>query len=103
MARTKTTLTVDRHKLDQARQLTGAPSASAAVDVALTELIRTERLRRDVAAYTARPPTDDEIALTRAPVTWSDLADDTDWDALYADADQPGAAERGDERDPRTP
>lgn len=83
--RTKTTLTVDRRKLEEARQLTGAPSASATVDLALSELVRSERLRRDVAAYTALPPADDEIALARAPINWSDLADTTEWDAVYQD------------------
>jgi Arc/MetJ family transcription regulator len=89
--RTKTTLTVDRSKLDEARRLTGAPTASAAVDLALSELVRAERLRRDVAAYASVPPTEDEIALARPPIDWSDLADTTDWDAVYRDVlDQPG-------------
>lgn len=85
VSKTKTTLTLDRRKLDEARALTGAPSASAAVDLALTELVRAERLRRDVEAYTSTPPSDEEIALSRTPADWSDLADDTDWVALYAD------------------
>ena len=54
------------------------------VDVALDRLIRLERLRRDIGAYRAAPPTDDEVAL-------ADLAggalldDDTDWAALYSE------------------
>ncbi|HKE74555.1 MAG TPA: type II toxin-antitoxin system VapB family antitoxin [Acidimicrobiales bacterium] len=85
MAKTKTTLTLDRRKLNEARALTGAPSASAVVDLALTELVRAVRLRRDVEAYASTPPSDEEIALSRAPTDWSDLADDTDWAALYVD------------------
>ena len=53
------------------------------VDLALTELVRAVRLRRDVEAYASTPPSDEEIALSRAPTDWSDLADDTDWAALY--------------------
>jgi Arc/MetJ family transcription regulator len=83
MPKTKTTLTVDREKLDEAQRLTGARTASAAVDLALSELVRAERLRRDVAAYAAAPPTADEIALARPSIDWSDLQDDTDWEALY--------------------
>jgi len=85
MAKTKATVTIDRAKVDEARRLTGATTTSAAIDVALTALIRSERVRRDVAAYTATPPSDDEIALARAPINWAELADDTDWDALYRD------------------
>jgi hypothetical protein len=84
MAKHKTTITVERHKLDQVRKLTGAASASAAIDTALDRLIRTERLRRDLAAYAAHPPSAEEIALAASPPSWEALADDTDWDALYA-------------------
>ena len=85
MAREKATITVDRAKLALVRELTGAPSASAAIDVALAELIRLDRTRRDVAAYTAVPQTDEERAVARRSPSWRDLADDTDWDELYAD------------------
>jgi hypothetical protein len=84
MAKEKTTITVERHKVDEARRLTGAASTSAAIDVALDRLIRAERLRRDVVAYTGEPPTGEEIALAAIAPPWDDLADDTDWDALYA-------------------
>lgn len=83
MAKEKATVSLDRWKVDEVRKLTGARNTSAAVDVALTALIRAERVRRDVVAYTRVPPTEDEIALARSPVDWSDLADDTDWAALY--------------------
>ena len=85
MAREKATITVDRMKLQHVRDLTGAASASQAVDIALDELIRIERVRRDVAAYTAQPPTQEEIALVDRAPDRSDLADDTDWDAVYGD------------------
>jgi len=85
MAKEKTTITVERRKVDEARRLTGAASTSAAIDLALDRLIRSERLRRDVVAYSGTPPTEDEIALAGITPTWDDLADETDWDALYGD------------------
>ena len=85
MAKQKVTITVDRAKVDEARRLTGAATTSAAIDTALTELVRRERLRRDLAAYAATPSTADELALAHGPVDRSDLADDTDWGAVYGD------------------
>ena len=63
MAKEKTTITVERHKVDEARRLTGAASTSAAIDVALDRLIRAERLRKNVVTYTNEPPTSKKIAL----------------------------------------
>jgi uncharacterized membrane protein len=84
MSKEKVTITLDRECVDAVRSLTGAASTSAAIDLALRELIRAERLRRDVLAYTAVPPTDEEIALSRSTTQgWNDLIDDTDWEALY--------------------
>ncbi|MDA8035309.1 MAG: type II toxin-antitoxin system VapB family antitoxin [Actinomycetota bacterium] len=80
MAREKATITVDREKLAEARTRLGAPSASAAIDVALTELLRRHRLRDDLKAYAAAPPTVEEAAPALVPPDWGDLADDTDWD-----------------------
>jgi hypothetical protein len=88
VAKEKATITVDRAKLDRVRVLTGASSASQAIDIALSELIRLERVRRDVAAYTRVPLSDGERALAAHGADWSVLADETDWDAVYAD--QPG-------------
>jgi hypothetical protein len=85
MAKDKTTITVERSKLEEARRLTGAPSASAAIDLALDWLIRSERLRRDIAAYKGTPPTEEELGLARITPPWTDLADETDWHALYPD------------------
>lgn len=83
MAKQKTTISVERHKVDEARRLTGAASTSAAIDLALDRLIRGERLRRDLAAYNGTPPTEDEVALAAVTPSWHDLADETDWDAVY--------------------
>lgn len=83
MGKEKVTATVDRAKLEEARRLSKAASISATIDVALTELIRSERIRQDLAAYVARPIGDDEFA--RVAADWSDLADDTDWARLYRD------------------
>lgn len=83
MAREKTTTMIDRTKLNEVRALTGATSVAGAIDLALSELLRRERLRADVAAYSGARPTDEEIALAQPATDWSDLADDTDWDALF--------------------
>ena len=83
MAKEKATITVDRAKLTEARALLGVKSGSAAIDIALSELILRARLRRDIEAYTRVPTTDQEIALGDLPADWSDLADDTDWDAEW--------------------
>ena len=84
MARQKATITLDREKAALARELVGADSTSAVVDLALDHLIRLERLRRDIAAYRHLPVTDDEVVLA-ALAPGADLADDTDWAALYGD------------------
>lgn len=83
MAKEKATITVDRAKLDEARAVLGASSASAAIDAALTEVIARARLRRDLEAYARARPSDDEAALADVLPDWSDLADDTDWDAEW--------------------
>lgn len=80
MAKSKATITVDREKLDEARALLDAPSASAAIDIALTEIIRRGRRRHDVEAYLSKAP---DAAIGEAVPDWSDLADDTDWDAAW--------------------
>jgi len=82
MVREKVTITLDRAKAEEVRRLTGATSTSGAIDVALTETIRAARIRSDVAAYGAAPPTADEVAVASVSPDWSDLADDTDWDAI---------------------
>jgi hypothetical protein len=83
MARDKVTITMNRDKAATALSLAGAKSTSEVIDIALDRLIRSERLRRDVAAYRLMPPTAAELAL--ADVSDSDLGDDTDWEALYPD------------------
>ena len=107
MAREKATITVDREKLAEARAMLGVPSASAAIDVALSELIRRHRLRSDLEAYARTPPTAEEAALGAASPDWGDLADDTDWDADWdaewdadsdAESDADWDAEWGEDR-----
>ncbi|MGQ0849680.1 MAG: hypothetical protein ACT4OP_11280 [Actinomycetota bacterium] len=83
MAKEKATITVDRAKLEEARHLLGAASASAAIDAALAMVIRRERVRHDVEAYMRLPQTEDEAALGRMPRDWADLADDVDWDSEW--------------------
>lgn len=85
MAKEKATITVDRAKLAEARSLLGVSSASAAIDIALTEVVRRARLRMDVEAYTRVPSTEEEVALAAVRPNWEDLADDTDWDAEWPD------------------
>jgi hypothetical protein len=85
MARKKVTITLDRSKAESARALVGAASISDVIDVALDQLIRTERLRHDVAAYRRLPPTGAEAEL--ALLDAADLDDPTDWEMLYADGE----------------
>ena len=85
MAWERRTITIDRTKVNTAIALTGAPSTAAVVDLALDQLIRGERLRRDVAAYRAIPQTDEELALASLNAV-VDLGDgDVDYDVLYGD------------------
>ncbi len=83
MARDKVTITLDRSKAEVATSLVAAASTSDVIDLALDRLIRTERLRRDVAAYREVPATEAEMALS--DLAGANLDDDTDWEALYAD------------------
>jgi Arc/MetJ family transcription regulator len=83
MAKDKATITVDREQVREARRLTGAPTTSAAIDLALRELIRNARLRNDLKAYEAFPQGVDEHALAALKPDWAGLADDTDWEAEF--------------------
>jgi hypothetical protein len=84
MAKEKATITLDRAKAAAAQALIGANSTSEAIDVALDRLIHAERLRADVAAYQRMPPTRHEVQLASLSGT-SEIGDDIDWSALYAD------------------
>ena len=84
MAKEKVTITLDRAKAEAARGLVGAASTSEVIDIALEQLIRSERLRRDVEAYRRVPQTAEERASAEQADTAS-LSDDVDWEALYAD------------------
>jgi hypothetical protein len=86
MTKLKTSVTVDGDKVDAVRRITGATSTSAAIDAALTEFIRLDRLRSDVHAYRSTQPAPEEVALAGIDPDWSDIADDTDWESLYGPA-----------------
>ena len=83
MGKEKVTISLDRSKADDARSLVEAHSTSEVIDIALDHLIRTERLRRDIAAYRRVPPTDAEMQIVMS-ADMTALHDDTDWEALYA-------------------
>jgi hypothetical protein len=85
MPKAKVTITLDRAKAEEARSLTGAATTSAVIDLALRELIRSERIRHDVEAYERMPLTAEELAMATAMQPPVD-DDDTDWDALYPEA-----------------
>ena len=57
---------------------------SEVIDVALAHLLRVERLRSDIAAYRRTPPAGLTLDLAGLADT-AGLADETDWEALYAD------------------
>ena len=83
MAREKVTVTLDRGKVEEARELIGGKSMSEVIDAALDRLIRTERLRRDVEIYTRRPQSPNELAVADLAVTLNLDDDEVDYDALY--------------------
>jgi hypothetical protein len=83
MAREKATVTLDRAKVATARTLIRAKSISETIDAALDRLIRTEQVRRDVAVYTGKPITEDELAIVDLPVELDLGDDDVDYDAIY--------------------
>ena len=86
MTKEKVTITLDRAKADRARALVGARSTSEVVDIALDRLVRAENLRRDVEAYRRVPQTEEDEPWASIAET-SSLADDTDWESLYAGDD----------------
>ena len=85
MARSKATITLDRSKVAKAAALVRGRSMSEVVDKALDRLIRSEELRRDVAAYVEGPLDDAELAIADLPVQF-DLADEgIDYESLYGE------------------
>ena len=86
MAKEKVTISLDRRKADKARTLVAARSTSEVIDLALERLIDAERLRRDIAAYRRVPPNDSEGRIAELAAT-NGLADETDWEALYREAE----------------
>ncbi|HEY3842930.1 MAG TPA: hypothetical protein VGL48_06720 [Acidimicrobiales bacterium] len=87
MAKEKVTITLNRAKAAQAVAVSGARSTSEVVDLALDRLIRAELLRADIAAYQGVPPTTSELEMALLADTGG-VADDTDWEQLYADDNQ---------------
>ena len=85
MAREKATVTIDREKLERARELIQVRTLSETIDVALDRLIRGEQLRRDVAAYAREPATADELELAAMPLELDLDDDDVDYEALYGE------------------
>jgi hypothetical protein len=83
MQREKATITLDRAKVRDAMDLTGRRTMSEAIDLALDRLIRSERLRRDVAAYRRQPPSEEETALAALRVQLDLDDDDVDYEGLY--------------------
>jgi len=83
MASEKATLTLDRAKMAEAKRLIGGRSMSQVVDIALDRLIHAERLKADLAAYGADPPSPDDEALGEVAVMFDLDDDDVDYDELY--------------------
>jgi hypothetical protein len=83
MRRDKATITLDRAKVRDAMDLTGRRTMSEAIDLALDRLIRSERLRSDVAAYRRQPASDEETALAGMQVRLDLDDDDVDYEGLY--------------------
>lgn len=86
MAKEKATVTLDREKVKEAQTLVSGRSMSDVIDLALDRLIRSERLRRDVAAYARQPPSDEEQAIADLRVVLDLDDDDVDYDAWYGTA-----------------
>lgn len=82
MVKRKVTITLDTKKAERARHLVGAPTTSGVIDLALDNLIRRKQIENDVAAYRQSPTTSEELLLATSSGP-PDLADDTDWLALY--------------------
>ena len=89
MANQKATVTLDRQKVNLAKQMIRAKSISQTIDIALDRLIREAQLKHDVAAYQGKPLTAEELLTADLPVQF-DLGDeDVDYDALYAPKNAP--------------
>jgi len=83
MPKDKLSVTVDRSKIERARELVEARSVSDLIDVALTRLIQDELERRHVDGYLRIPPGHEEQAWADRVQDSSEIADDVDWAALY--------------------
>jgi hypothetical protein len=83
MARDKATITLDREKVSRAAELVGGKTMSEVIDLALDRLIRSEELRRDVAAYSRQPLDESELDVADLPVEFDLDDEDVNYDALY--------------------
>ncbi len=83
MARQKATITLDRQKVEEARELTGQKSTSAVIDLALERLVRSERLRRDIEAYQRTPSGADEFPIGDLPVEFNLDDREVDYEKQY--------------------
>ena len=83
--REKATITLDHAKARAAKALIGAASISETIDVALDRLVRSEQLRRDIAAYKLGPLHRDELAVGDLSVELDLEDEDIDYDELYGD------------------
>lgn len=63
MAKSKTTITLDKAKASKAAALLGGRSLSETVDMALDRLIYAEQLRNDLKAYGRWPLDEAELAI----------------------------------------
>jgi hypothetical protein len=82
--RARATINLDREKARLARELTGAESTSAVIDLAVDRLIHACQARRDIEAYKRLPPGQPEDGIAAAGA-FGDIDDDTDWVALHPD------------------
>jgi hypothetical protein len=83
MAKTKASVSLDPAKVEQARELLGAPTLSELIDIALERLIVDELDRRHAAGYARHPPDQDEASWAEVQRDPSGIADDVDWAGLY--------------------
>ena len=83
MSKTRASVSVDRTKVAQARELLGVSSLSEIIDIALDRLIVDELDRRHAAGYVRQPPDADEDAWAEVRRDPSEIADDVDWAGLY--------------------
>lgn len=83
MAKVKHSVTIDPAKLAEARNLVRVSTLSELLDVALSRMIREEIERRHVEGYLKYPQTAADASWAELERDPTDIADHTDWAALY--------------------